>query len=664
MKSRQIKQIFIANRGEIARRIATTAKKMGIKTAALYSGNTPPAFLSAVIDSWYELAEETPAVYLNGSRLIQIAKDMGCDAVHPGFGFLSENAGFARAVTDAGMVWIGPDVAAIEAMASKASARELAMKHEVPCIPGCQLSGESSGRPPQEVADFVERNGLPILIKAALGGGGKGMRVVRKLDELEQQIQRAASEAQHAFGDSSLIIETYLENPRHIEVQVLADQHGQVFTIGDRDCSLQRRHQKIIEEAPAPNLHPTTRQRMHDAAQRLAAAVKYVSAGTVEFLIEGSPESEQKYYFLEMNTRLQVEHPVTEEVYQLDLVEWQLRVARGESLPATFADLPAQCHSIEARIYAEDPQRDFFPAPGPVYAFLPAQIPQIRWEPGIDGIDEISPSFDPMIAKLIANGSNRREAIENLRRALAGTVYCGPPANLEFLYSILDNYEFQSGQISTFYLGQHLPEILERLSAEKKQHQSGLESVMDELHYDLQAQELGQTQGLATVIRNCFQNHGDTRPTYHLNAPQRSSRTPGSLIQVGFVEHFLQGQYSHIPLTRVQSPDHDAISLYWQGFQYSKTWVKESQASAMQRSLESGSILSPVPGRVVKILVSEGALVSENQTLVILESMKMEFEVKAPRDAEVKSILVDASQQVQADDLLLQLEISESEQTR
>jgi len=661
MKPQRIEQLFIANRGEIARRIASTAKKMGIRTAGVYSGHNPPAFLSTVIDVWHELSEESPAIYLDGPGLIKIAKQLGCDAIHPGFGFLSENAGFARAVQDAGMIWVGPGVAAIEAMASKASARSLAIAHQVPCIPGCQLTNMQDGQTtiPTEILHFVEENGLPILIKAALGGGGKGMRVVRKLDELDQQIQRAASEAQHAFGDSSLIIESYLESPRHIEVQILADSHGQVFTIGDRDCSLQRRHQKIIEEAPAPNLHPETRQQMHEAARCLADAVRYVSAGTVEFLIEGSPDQPQKYYFLEMNTRLQVEHPVTEEVYQLDLVEWQLRIAMGDRMPADLVAAVSDRHSIEARIYAEDPQRDFFPAPGPVYAFIPAELDHVRWEPGIDGIDEISSSFDPMIAKVIATGGSRQEAAERLRQALEKTIYCGPAANFEFLFSILGSREFATGQISTFYLGQNLPQILKELDKQKATHQSSIESLLNELHQHLQAADLGQTEGHAAVIRNCFQNHGDSRPTYHLNAPQRSSKVRGTLIQLGWLDHYLQGAFSRTPLTRVQTPDHDAIWLYWKGFHYGKTWVKESQASAMQRTIESGAILAPVPGRVVKVLVAENEEVTENQSLLILESMKMEFEIKAPRSAIVKAVLTSVNLQVQADDLLVSLELRE-----
>ena len=346
-----MKKLFIANRGEIAARIALSAKKLGIETATIVKGETKPQFLKGLIDHWIEVEDDTSATYLNEELMISLAKLAGCDAVHPGFGFLSEKASFAKKVNDSGLNWVGPDHTSIEQMASKAQAREIAASAGVPLVPGLENIKNND-----EITELGKTAGYPLLIKAALGGGGKGMRVVEKEEEILDAIERAKSEALNSFGDDKIIVEKYIQNPRHVEVQVLADKHGQVAILGDRDCSVQRRHQKIVEEAPATNIHPSTREKMHQAAKMLAEKVNYVSAGTVEFLLDASCDEtvEQQFYFLEMNTRLQVEHPVTEMIFSIDLVAWQLKIAQNEKLTNEVLNAQPKGHSVEVRLYAED----------------------------------------------------------------------------------------------------------------------------------------------------------------------------------------------------------------------------------------------------------------------------------------------------------------------
>ena len=345
-----MKKLFIANRGEIAARIAQSAKKMGIQTATITSKHKTPKFLEGLIDSWIKVDDDSSQTYLNEDLMINLAKESGSCAIHPGFGFLSEKASFAKKVEESGLIWVGPSNKSIEEMASKAEAREIAAAAGVPLVPG--LENISSN---DEIIELGESAGYPLLITAALGGGGKGMRVVESTEEILTSIDRARSEALNSFGDDKIIVEKYITNPRHVEVQVLADKHGNVAILGDRDCSVQRRHQKIVEEAPATHIHQKL-EKMHLAAKQLSEKVSYVSAGTVEFLLDASVDDsvEQKFYFLEMNTRLQVEHPVTEMIFGLDLVAWQLRIAEGEKLSSEVLNAKPQGHSIEVRLYAEN----------------------------------------------------------------------------------------------------------------------------------------------------------------------------------------------------------------------------------------------------------------------------------------------------------------------
>ena len=402
-----MKKLFIANRGEIAARIAESAKKLGIQTATITAKDKTPIFLDGLIDNWIKVEDDSSQTYLNEDLMISLAKASGSEAIHPGFGFLSEKASFAKKVEESGLIWVGPSYKSIEEMASKAEAREIAAKAGVPLVPGLENITSND-----QIIELGESAGYPLLIKAALGGGGKGMRVVESKEEILNSIDRARSEALNSFGDDKIIVEKYITNPRHVEVQVLADKHGNVAILGDRDCSVQRRHQKIVEEAPATHIHPETRKKMHQAAKQLAEKVNYVSAGTVEFLLDASVDDsvEQKFYFLEMNTRLQVEHPVTEMIFGIDLVSWQLKISEGAKLTEEVLNAKPKGHSVEVRLYAENCLDNFFPAPGKIDFFKPSFKNHARWEIGLDMVDEISPNFDPMIAKQLV--STKQESLQ------------------------------------------------------------------------------------------------------------------------------------------------------------------------------------------------------------------------------------------------------------
>ena len=643
----QIKRVFIANRGEIARRIAQSSHKMGIESVCIVEKNRRPSFLQGLITEYCEVDTEDTALYLNQERMIQVAKDYGCDAIHPGFGFLSENAGFAKAVEGAGLNWIGPSYKAIESMASKSAARELAIKANVPCVPGMENVDANSSE--AEVVAFVEKTGYPVLLKAALGGGGKGMRVVRAKDELINGMQRASSEALSSFGDGSLIVEKFLENPRHVEVQILGDQHGNVRAIGDRDCSVQRRHQKIIEEAPAPFLHADTRKKMHDAAVSLAKEVGYFSAGTVEFLVEGDDHRvEQSFFFLEMNTRLQVEHPVTEEVFHTDLVAWQFKIAMNEAISDSIP-LEPRGHSIEARIYAEDPSNDFFPAPGKVHGFNPAQHPHIRWETGLDPIDEITPKFDPMIAKIVATGDSREQAICYLKEALGETVLSGPVHNMELISAIMDEEEFRHRVVGTHYINRKLDGLLEDISYNRVLGQDFAQKVLktlakedtDTLHRSLTQQVFTKKQSSLNLV-------------FNESSEYETATYPKSRTIMGTASCLSSPQGANIKFSQTYTAEGLYVFCKVDGHGYQDFIANENQVSLKGHGDEN-AIVAPVPGKVIKLLVSPGETVKAKQTVAILESMKMEFEVQASKDAIVDSIEIKAMDQVDADALMIKL---------
>jgi len=663
--TKTIKRLFIANRGEIARRIALTSQRLGIETVVLTDRPTPPAYLVGIVTDFVKVEEESPALYLDAARMLSYARQAGCDSVHPGFGFLSENAEFAAETEACGLTWVGPNPVAITAMASKSSARAYAEKSHVPCVKGLSQFNvpDSEQGDFSELENFAASTGYPLLLKAAYGGGGKGMRLVHKREELRTNALRAKSEAINSFGNGSLICEQYLGAPRHVEVQILADKHGRVVAVGDRDCSLQRRHQKIIEEAPAVGLTATTRAALHQAAVNLASAVGYDSTGTVEFLVDWSEASRtaelQRFYFLEMNTRLQVEHPVTEEVFGLDLVEWQLRVARGEKLPTEFANMRPRGHSVEVRIYAEDPDKDFFPAPGPVAAFEPALGPGVRWELGLGEVDEITGRFDPMIAKLITTAADRPAALARVADALRRTVFAGPGNNIELLDVLVSDSEFSQAPVTTHYLGEAMAKLKAKVAARREPNADQAQSLLDDL--------LSHKLGVAATGKGGGTSHLSRTQAIFGGVPERSAGAAVSLISAKSARASLGAGYGQEITT--QSGHGIVNGLKSQPFWYAYlntskeqtgwiglggvvyTRVLASAAARLDRQRRGGNtseVVAPVPGRVIAIKVAAGDTVEIGQTLLVLESMKMEFEVKASGAGTIAQLSVKQDDQVAA----------------
>lgn len=646
----KIHKVFIANRGEIARRIAVAAQHYKIAAACLVQEGPVPGYLQGLGLDTIAVADESPSLYLNSEQMIRYAQDSGCDALHPGFGFLSENAQFAAAVQEAGLTWIGPGHKAIAELASKARSREIAEKADVPCVPGLEIPAAESAVDANSIAaatDFTRTHGFPVLIKAALGGGGKGMRVVRAGDELSEAMKRASSEALNSFGDASLIVERFLENPRHVEVQILADSHGGVQAIGDRDCSIQRRHQKVIEEAPAPFIHSKVRAEMHRAACDLAAQVGYTSAGTVEYLLDGSDASEdQKFYFLEMNTRLQVEHPVSEEVFGIDLVQEQFRIAENKKLRADLAK-NAYCHSIEARLYAEDPEQDFMPAPGAIHGFWPATGDSIRWELGLDPIDEVSGRFDPMIAKLVVKAPTRKMAIAELKKACEETLVSGPANNLGLIAAICEHPEFALRIQGTGFLRDHTEVLLEGMRKAKERLTTNAQIAFD------QQQTPSTNNQLIRASRSHFLSQGQPI-VFTVDHTYESQKTSARYYQAGFFHSNQNGQSYKGKWLHAVSDRKEFFTYLLDGQSFH--FEKLGGLSAFATSGSSDEVTAPVPGKLIQILCAVGDEVEEGTTVCILESMKMEFEVKAPRKGMISEILVTSQQQVDADDCLINFE--------
>ncbi len=452
-----LNQCLIANRGEIAVRIIRACRELGIRTVAVYSEVDARARHVQLADAAYLIGPASADVsYLNASKLIQTALAAGCDCVHPGYGFLAESPTFAQAVLDSGLVWVGPPPEAIRLMGIKTEARALMEQADVPLVPGYQPADRPASLDDDGFVRAAEQIGYPVMVKAAAGGGGKGIRIVHQPAHLVDSLAAARSEAHHAFGDASVFLEKYIEAGRHIEVQVLADSHGNTVHLFERECSAQRRHQKIIEESPSPLLDDETRDDIGQAAVDAARAVGYVNAGTVEFI--ATPDGD--YYFLEMNTRIQVEHPVTELVTGIDLVQMQFRVAAGEALPFTQADIQQRGHAIECRIYAEDANNNFLPAIGPILSFIPPEGPGIRVDSGVQSGDAITIHYDPMIAKLIVYAESRPAAIDRMAGALSDTVILGTTTNLDFLRALLLHPAFIAGEVDTRFVDRRLAELL------------------------------------------------------------------------------------------------------------------------------------------------------------------------------------------------------------
>ncbi len=647
-----ITRLLIANRGEIARRIIRSAHDMGIATVAVYADGDAGAPFVRDADAAVALHGSSSAeTYLDTAKVLEACRRSGADAVHPGYGFLSENTAFAEAVERAGMRWVGPSPEAIAAMGDKLAAKELMVEAGVPTLPAIELTDDT------DLASAANEIGYPVLVKAAAGGGGRGMRIVETEAELAEAVAGARREAQAAFGDGTVFLERWVTAPRHVEIQILGDRHGNLVHLFERECSIQRRHQKIIEEAPSPAVDADLRARMGEAAVSAAKKIGYASAGTVEFLLDG-----REFWFLEVNTRLQVEHPVTEEITGLDLVREQLRIAEGETLGYGQDDLSIDGHAIEARLYAEDPANDFLPTGGTVLAWEEADGG--RFDTGIETGSEVSIEFDPMIAKVIVHAPTRREAAGRLARVLEKTRLQGVTNNRDFLVATLREPAFLAGDTTT--------DFIERVAPSRSR---GL--TQDELHDACIATALfaqSRRRAAATVLadipsgwRNSlmppqittFRQDGD-----EVVVAYRAGRNNTFAVTVGESDTAVvvfDANASTIDLEidgrRVQASV-TALGKRWlvHGPGGDVELEELSRFPSSERAQVAGGLVAPMPGNVTAIHVVEGDAVEDGQLLLILEAMKMEHRITAPMAGSVKQVLVDTGDQVDNGALLVVLE--------
>jgi len=634
-------KILIANRGEIACRVIRTARRLGITTVAVFSEADTQALHVKMADE-ARLVGTAPAQesYLVAEKILQAALDSGAEAIHPGYGFLSENAEFAAACARAGIAFIGPPVAAIEAMGSKSAAKQIMSAAGVPLVPGYHEEDQSEKR----LMLAADATGYPLLIKASAGGGGKGMRVVRSPDEFNAALQGAKREAISAFGDDRVLLEKYLEQPRHVEIQVFADSHGNCVHLFERDCSIQRRHQKVVEEAPAPGLSDELRSRMGAAAVAATRAINYVGAGTVEFLLD----ADGSFYFMEMNTRLQVEHPVTEMITGQDLVAWQLRVACGEPLPCRQEDLAISGHAIEVRIYAEDPARDFLPSIGQLrHLRQPQETAHVRVDTGVCQGDEVSMHYDPMIAKLIVWDHDRNRAVRRLQQALADFQVVGVTANIGFLVAVASHPAFAAAQLDTGFIERHRTELFPEAGAAsdrilalacldvllKRSHEAAVTALASNDPYSpwhgtggwqLNSDNYHRLDfvdgGEAVQITAHFRING-----YLLELPGGPLLVSGSIDEEGYLSADLGGNRCRVTVVR-----HDQdLTILCDGHSHLLTVEDPSLLGAEQEEVV-GRLTASMPGKVVAIMVAAGDQVERGDPLVILEAMKMEHTITAP----------------------------------
>ena len=626
--------ILIANRGEIACRIIQTAHQIGIHCIAVYVDDDRESPYVKMADQSIRLPD---GGYLDGKEIIRAAKESGAQAIHPGYGFLSENAAFARTVVKEGLIWIGPSAHAISIMGDKLKAKELAEKASVPTLPMTSKSKDAN------------KIGYPLLIKAAAGGGGKGMRIVHKSKDLNEAIKSAQREAKSGFGDERIFIERYVEKSRHIEIQILCDTHGNTVHLGERECSIQRRHQKIIEESPSPRISEDIRNKMGDAAVKLAKKIKYQSAGTVEFLFDDKTE---EFWFLEVNTRLQVEHPVTEEVTGIDIVSEQLRIARGEELGYFQDDIDFIGHSIEARLYAEDPNNNFLPEIGKLIAFEPGYNDDTRWDSGVTEGSEIGTKFDPMLAKIISYTPTRHDAALKLARALESAHIGGIKTNRDFLISCLRSKEFLDGDTTSDFIDRVNPDRKLKLSPLEIEHVVSIAA--------LWIQE---------------RNRSKTNIASFMSSGWTNGRLPKQNITLVFDKEEYKVLYKYKrnigyvfewgKIGVIHSADKYGIDVEFNGKRhYSRITIKDNNILVHMPygdvNLEikprflmpgsekpQGSLSAPMPGKVIALNVKKGSKVKAGDVLVILEAMKMEHSIKAAEDGVVSKILISKNDQVE-----------------
>ncbi|NKQ55450.1 ATP-grasp domain-containing protein [Amycolatopsis sp. K13G38] len=654
---RPIRKLLVANRGEIAERVIRSARALDIATVAVHSDPDADALFVAAADEAVLLPGATSAeTYLRADLIIEAALATGADAIHPGYGFLSENAGFARDCAEAGLVFVGPPVEAIEAMGSKIAAKELMAKAGVPVLPGATIddADEVDAHAVTAMADDI---GYPLLVKAAFGGGGRGMRIVRDAGEVVEAVTGARREAASAFGNGTVFLERYVENPRHVEVQIFGDTHGTVVHLFERECSIQRRYQKIIEEAPSPAVDDALREQLGEAAVAAGAAIGYTGAGTVEFVM--APNGE--FFFLEVNTRLQVEHPVTEEITGLDLVALQLQVAEGEPLPVEVREARITGHAVEARLYAEDPAADYLPGSGTLHRFRIPELPGVRVDTGVRDGSVIGTHYDPMLAKVIAYGRTRGAAVRKLARALAEAQIHGLVTNRDLLVAILREAEFCAGATDTGYLTRHDPATLARTPGERTLSVHALAAAI--------AGQSGRRAG-ARVQRAV--------PTGWRNvasAPQQAEYRAGDAhiyLTYRFTRDGLRAHVNDEPLTGVEviAARSDLVDLrvggvrrtvhvhavgdtvYCDSVLGGTTFVEQPRLPEPGTDVAPGSLLAPMPGTVVRVVAEQGRQVDAGAVIVVFEAMKMEHSVRAPVPGIVAALSVQVGQTVESGEVV------------
>ncbi|MFN3737725.1 acetyl-CoA carboxylase biotin carboxylase subunit [Hydrogenophaga sp.] len=660
-------KILIANRGEIACRVAATARRLGIKTVAVYSDADARAKHVAACDESVHIGGSAPRdSYLRWERIIEAAKATGAQAIHPGYGFLSENEAFANACAEAGLVFIGPPASAILAMGLKAESKQLMEKAGVPLVPGYHGSDQD----PVMLKHEADRIGYPVLIKASAGGGGKGMRAVYKPEEFADALASCQREARNSFGSDAVLIEKYVQRPRHIEIQVFGDTQGNCVYLFERDCSVQRRHQKVLEEAPAPGMTPEMRQQMGLAAVAAAKAVNYVGAGTVEFIVEQPPEGGMRFYFMEMNTRLQVEHPVTEAITGLDLVEWQLRVAAGQPLPLTQEQLHFSGHAIEARICAENPDKQFLPATGSLQVYRkPTHVAfergAVRFDDGVREGDAISPFYDSMVAKLIVHGATREEALAKLDAALAETRIVGLATNVQFLRHVVASRSFAQADLDTALIPREAEVLFD-------QDRVGRDTAVAAAVAQTLLAERALQGSDPFSRRDGFRSHGVTQRRFDFEYRGEAVQARLSYGRAGALT--LAVGETEGPLLIEPVADGSRFDLQYAGRrELVQTWaVAETVhvftargatqivevdvlAHAGETAAEGGRLTAPMPGKVVSFAVKAGDAVKKGQALAVMEAMKMEHTIAAPADGTVAELLYAPGDQVTEGAELLKL---------
>ncbi|KAJ5647454.1 hypothetical protein N7490_003826 [Penicillium lividum] len=652
---KSLDSILIANRGEIALRVGRTAAEHGIRVTTLYTD--PDSRSQHALSSPFAFNLGSVSAYLDGDRIIEIAKKEGCQGIHPGYGFLSENSAFAKKCSEAGLVFIGPPWKAIEEMGDKSRSKEIMLAAGVPCVPGYHGQNQD----PQFLEAEADKIKYPVLIKAIKGGGGKGMRIASSKSEFQAQLESAKSESMNSFGDDHVLVEKYITTPRHIEVQVFADQHGNSVALGERDCSIQRRHQKILEESPAPHLPDATRKDIWAKARAAALAVGYEGAGTVEFIFDNDTG---EFFFMEMNTRLQVEHPVTEMVTGQDLVHWQILVAEGSPLPLTQEQVEEQIarrgHGIEARIYAENPDQGFIPDSGRlIHVRTPTTTDDVRIDAGFVEGDEVSAHYDPMISKLIVRGETREEAIRKLNAALEQYEVAGPVTNIEFLKTICRSPDFIAGEVETGYIDKHREELFAPKPIEDETlAQVALACLHRDAHSAARPSNgfAGSAVGFAPSFMqrqlSFIESTGSSieGSTLHVRVQQTANNTFN--IEVGDIvfeqvesrmdpeSHVVTSFFPHTRLDTTVVQDEDTVIAFQRGVQYRLTVPR---AKWMEKALGmkdvANSVLAPMPCKVLRVEVQAGDVVEKDQPLVVIESMKMETVIRSPHQGTIARVV-------------------------